>query len=509
MLNLGFKSIGRSMKMPLARALSVLLLLIVLTGTMALAVEPEYESFDQLNGKTISMLTGAPFEKLIESKVDEVKEFTYFNSMPDMMLALKSGKTDACLMNNAIAELTVNRDEALALFPENLGESTFGIAFAKGSTEKAKWDAAYAKISEKTKNELWKKWTGADESKKKLIKQDWEGKNGTVYVACCDTLEPMSYAGEGGEIVGFDVEIVLLMAKQLDVKVNFIGSEFASVMPAVESGKALMGIGSIIVTDERKQSVDFIEYYPAAFVFIIRSKEGASAQSGILDSFKRTFITESRYKMVLSGLGITISMAAIAGVLGLLFAYFLVFIRHSDKKIFNGIISVYTAIIAGIPSVVILMVLYYVIFGSTRVPAFIVATIGFAHIYAARAYGVIWNAASSVDAGQREAALALGYTEGKAFREIILPQSRGIYEPVLQSQFIMLMKETSIAGFISVLELTKAGDLIRSRTMEAFFPLIAIALIYFVLTWLTARAFAFVQSVRLKKRNQRVIKGVD
>lgn len=83
-----------------------------------------------------------------------------------------------------------------------------------------------------------------------------------------------------------------------------------------------------------------------------------------------------------------------------------------------------------------------------------------------------------MDGGQEEAALALGYTEDMSFKRVILPQAKRIYAPVLQSQFISLMKETSVASYIAVVELTKAGDLIRSRTMEAFFPLIAIALIY-------------------------------
>ena len=92
---------------------------------------PEYTEFSELKGKTLSMLTGAPFEELILSKVPEVKEFTYYASMPDMTLAVKSGKTDAALTNNALSELAVNREESLALFPTPLKEASFGIAFSK------------------------------------------------------------------------------------------------------------------------------------------------------------------------------------------------------------------------------------------------------------------------------------------------------------------------------------------------------------------------------------------
>ena len=92
----------------------------------------EFQTFDELSGKTISMITGAPFEEMISSKVPDVGEFTYYQSSPDMMLGIKSGKTDAGLMNNAVAELVVNRDPELAIFPKSLGDTAFGLAFPKG-----------------------------------------------------------------------------------------------------------------------------------------------------------------------------------------------------------------------------------------------------------------------------------------------------------------------------------------------------------------------------------------
>ena len=142
--------------------------------------EPEYKSFEELNGKTISMLTGAPFEELISSRVSDVKEFTYYTSMADMILGVKSGKTDAGFMNNAVAVLAVNKDPEIALFKEDLGAASFGIAFTKGDKRRDEWQAAFDKISEEEKAELWDKWTGSDESIKTVMDQDWPGNAGTV-----------------------------------------------------------------------------------------------------------------------------------------------------------------------------------------------------------------------------------------------------------------------------------------------------------------------------------------
>ena len=238
---------------------------------------PEITDYAGLSGRTVSMLIGAPFEELVREKAPDVGAFSSFNNMPDMLLALKSGKTDAVLINNAIAALAVNRDPELALFPQNLQDGAFGFAFAKGDPRRDTWQAALDAIPEAQIRTAWDKWTGADESVKVLPEQDWPGENGTVRVAACDTLEPMSYAGEGGTPVGFDLEVIQMIARALDVRVEFTGVEFSAILSSVQAGKADIGAGSIIITAERAVSVDFVEYYPAAFELIVR---GTQAEDG-------------------------------------------------------------------------------------------------------------------------------------------------------------------------------------------------------------------------------------
>ena len=270
-------------------ALAVLLVFAVMGSAGACAAEqggkapaagasvPEITDYSGLSGRTVSMLTGAPFEELVRSKAPDVGEFSFFNNVPDMLLAMKAGKTDAVLINNAIAVLAVNRDSALALFPQDLQDGAFGFAFTKGDPRRDVWQAAYDAIPQAQIEAAWEKWTGADESVKTLPEQDWPGANGTVRVAACDTLEPMSYAGEGGALVGFDLEVLLMIARALDVRVEFSGMEFSAILSSVQSGKADIGVGSIIITAERAESVDFVEYYPAAFVLIVRGTQTGSA----------------------------------------------------------------------------------------------------------------------------------------------------------------------------------------------------------------------------------------
>ena len=277
----GNKKIGGGIRRQILVALFVSVFFAVgLSAFAANSPDPEFKDYSDLAGKRVSMLTGAPFEDLVRSKVPDVGEFSYYNSMADMILALRNDKTDAILMNNAVVALALNRNEDMALFPEDLQDGVFGIAFVKGGPDRDSWQEAYDSISDETKDKLWEKWTGSDEAAKTIPKQDWPGKNGTVRAAVCDSLEPMSYVGQDGELQGFDIEMILMMAKKLDMHVDFSGMEFSAVMASVESGKADIGAGSIIVTDERKKAVDFVEYYPAAFELIVREEQTESDGSG-------------------------------------------------------------------------------------------------------------------------------------------------------------------------------------------------------------------------------------
>ena len=453
---------------------------------------PEYKTFEELNGKTISMLTGAPFEDLISSKVPGLSEFSYYANASEMVMALKTKKTDAGLINTMIVEMFVNKDPELAMFPEPLKEAEFGIGFSKSYDDIALWQSAYDSIDPKEIDAIWDKWTGADDSKKTMPAVDWEGKNGTVRVAVGDSMQPACYVGSDGQVLGLEAEIILLMAKQIDYKVEFLPMEFSSLIASVESGKADMCSGSLIITDERKKALNFVPYYDTAFVFIVRSEEGAAESYSIFGDaarkLKDTLVTDGRYKLILSGLGTTLIISILSGIIGLLLAFVMESLKRLKKKPINIILAVYCRLVAGLPVVVILMILYYVVFASANFSGTFVATVGFSLIFAPKAYALITNAVDAIDKGQLEGALALGYTEKQAYRKVILPQARRIYFPLLKTQFALLVKETSVVGYIAVVDLTRAGDIIRGHTLEAFFPLLTVAVIYFLLTWLISAA---------------------
>ena len=504
------------------------------TNSATATNQPEFTSFEELNGKTISMITGAPFENLISSKVKNVEEYTYYQTMPDMALGVKSGKTDAGLLNNEVGTFLTNKDSSLALFPESLGESYFGLGFAKGDKRAILWQETYDAFPQSKKDELWNKWTGTDESVKTIPVQDWPGKNGTVTVAACDSLEPASYMNTNKELMGLDIETILIIAKELDVHVDFIPMDFSAVLASLSAGKADIICGSIIISDERKETMDFVEYQPASFVFIVRAANASSQAvasdnstdktgdnisnnsnetflASLKNSFERTFLREDRYKLFISGIVTTLLITVFSIIFGTILGFLAFMTCRKGNKAANAVAGFFTWLIGGMPVVVLLMILYYIIFAKSQIPGSAVSVIAFTLVFGSSVFAMVKSGVGAVDKGQTEAALSLGYGDIQSFFRIILPQAMPHFLPQYKAEIVALIKATAVVGYIAVQDLTKMGDIIRGRTYEAFFPLIAVAIIYFVLAGILTSIVRKIEvKIDSKKRNREsILKGVN
>ena len=160
--------------------------------------------------------------------------------------------------------------------------------------------------------------------------------------------------------------------------------------------------------------------------------------------------------------------------------------------------------------VVLLMILYYIIFGSVSISGIVVAVVGFTLTFGAAVFGLLKMGVGAVENGQYEAAYALGYSNRRTFFKIILPQALPHVMPAYKGEIVGLIKATAIVGYIAVQDLTKMGDIVRSRTYEAFFPLIAITIIYFVLEGLIGLIVSRIgTNINPKKRSRaNILKGV-
>lgn len=203
-------------------------------------------------------------------------------------------------------------------------------------------------------------------------------------------------------------------------------------------------------------------------------------------SFQNNFIDDNRYMYLVEGLGVTLLVTLFSVLIGIALGFLVAIIRSTyDKtgklKFLNIICNLYLTIIRGTPAMVQLLIMYYVIFASTNLDKVVVAILTFGINSGAYVAEIVRSGIMSIDNGQFEAGRSLGFSYGKTMWYIIIPQAFKNVLPALANEFIVLLKETSICGYIGLMDLTRGGDIIRSRTYEAFLPLIAVALVYLAL----------------------------
>ncbi len=226
----------------------------------------------------------------------------------------------------------------------------------------------------------------------------------------------------------------------------------------------------------------------------------------LANDFYTNLIAADRWKLLLQGLGVTMEITILALILGLALGFLTAIVRSTHDKtgkliILDAIARLYTTVIRGTPTMVQLLIVNFVIFASISVSKVLVAVICFGFNSGAYICEIVRSGIMSVDEGQFEAGRSLGFSYAGTMVHIILPQAFKNIVPALGNEFITLLKETSISGYIAIMELTKAGDIIRSRTFNAFFPLITVALVYLAIVILFQQLWKRLER-RLRKNEQ-------
>lgn len=221
------------------------------------------------------------------------------------------------------------------------------------------------------------------------------------------------------------------------------------------------------------------------------------------DRFIRNFIEDSRWRYIGEGLLVTLQVTFFALIIGVVLGFFLAMVRATyDKtgklKFLNFLSQMYITIIRGIPVVVQLLIVFYVIFADFKIDKVVVACLAFGLNSAGYVAEIVRSGIMSVDKGQFEAGRSLGFNYFQTMIYIISPQAFKNILPALGNEFIVLLKETSVSGYIALQDLTKGGDIIRSRTFDAGMPLMAVALIYLVLVMIFTK---FVNMLERRLRN--------
>ena len=225
------------------------------------------------------------------------------------------------------------------------------------------------------------------------------------------------------------------------------------------------------------------------------------------EQFQFNLIEGGRYKMLIDGLGVTILIALSAAAMGVVLGSVIALMRLSNARIFRwywlrGIAHAYVDLIRGTPLVMQLLIMYFIVFGTTNIPKVVVAILTFGLNSAAYVSEMVRGGILSVDKGQTEAGRSLGLSSGATLLKIVMPQAIKNALPSLLNEFIMLLKETSIVGYIALMDLAKAADYIRSRTFSAFFPLLTVTAIYLIMILGLSRLFELVER-RMRQSDHR------
>ena len=213
----------------------------------------------------------------------------------------------------------------------------------------------------------------------------------------------------------------------------------------------------------------------------------------MFDSIYDTLISGQRWLLLLQGLGVTIYIAIVAIILGTILGAVFALFKISKNPVLRIVAEIYTTVIRGIPLATQLMIFYFVVFAPLGLDRVLVATLAYGINSGAYCTEIFRAGIQGVDSGQMEAGRSLGLTDWQTLTMIIFPQAAKAVLPTYTSEFIVLIKETSVASFIAVMDLTKAGDMIRNATYNAWIPLLSCALIYLCLTLGLTKLFSILE----------------
>ena len=447
------------------------------------------EHEEDFAGHRLGTLTGTIYEIQLNERSD--LEASIYGSLADATNAIKSGKVDALIADEyAFSESELRR---LGLRKSFTLETPYPTAFAFKKGDSTLVNAYHDFFRELQASGEYDRmlayWFGPDDpdpASYPVVESCSEGE--PFRYANTETQPPLAFYADG-QWRGMEIELAQRFAAYLKRPFQIRFFEMSSRLLNLQMGMADMVGGCIFVTDERSMQVDFSDPYffmrPGCFVL---DEEALAAQGGLRtrakSAVKQNFLVEQRWRMITDGLRTTLALTLWSILFGSLLGILLCAMTMSRNKPLQAFVNLYNAFIHGIPPLVLLLALFYVILAGTNWDAKTIAVIALGLNFASAACTVFKSSIESVPRGQTEASLALGFNKLHTFINIVLPQAVRNGLPLFQGECISLLKETAIVGYIAVIDITRACDLVRARTFDAFLPLLAVTVIYFALAWI-------------------------
>ncbi len=497
--------------------LVIFMLLLALLAGCSKQETAKMATVEDMANKRIGVCSGFIYDKFASERFPAATILRY-NSQTDLLLAVKSEKVDVAITNFAATKNMLKDNSEVGILTDEILTFPIGVGFNKNNLELRSRFNAFLQASKADGSlaAMYKKWFENDLETIKMpkFKANPHDRKIVLGVAISD-LPSAGYVD--GEYVGFDLELIQTFAAQENINLQILSMDFAALIASLATGKVDMIADCIAINAERQKQVDFSEPYMEDKTAVMALKKniahlaGSEPQSvrssgfiqSVSDGFYSNIIHENRYLLIIDGLKTTMIISFFAVVFGTLLGAFICFLRMSRRKLFQAFARAYISLMRGVPVLVLLMIMYYVVFGKANVSPVLVAVLAFGMNFAAYVSEMFRSAIESIDRGQTEAGIAGGFSKIQTFVYIIMPQAIRRVLSVYKGEVISLVKMTSIVGYIAVQDLTKASDIIRSRTFDAFFPLLMTAVLYFAISALLLQLLDGFERFTDPRRQQR------
>lgn len=472
------------------KGLYIMLLALCLVGCAKEGVSRELHSEADLAGQKVGVTAGSAYDLRLSSR-DDITLLRY-NTLSDELQALKQGQIDVIAKDNC--SLTKGEMRRLGVRVAFFGNDSLpcGIPFRKSDVALCDSLSHFIDSLSATGElqQLVARWRECDDPSAATMPDLGPQPHGkTLKVGVCLELAPIAYQ-VGDTWRGFEAEVIQRFGRHIGRPVSLQYYPFSSILPALQAGSIDLIIGGVYITEERQREMLFSSsYFSACTAYTVKdgAEESASLGTRMKEMVHNNLVVEDRWRYITGGLWETVKISLCAILLGTILGAAVCWMRMSRRRWVAGTASVYINLMRGIPMLVFLMIMFYVVFAGTGLSGSAVAVVSFALVFAAYVSEMFRTAIQAVGKEQTEAGLALGFTPWQTARLIVAPQALRNVMPVYKGQVITLIKGTSIVGYIAIQDLTRAGDIIRTRTFDAFFPLLVVTVLYFLLAWLIGK----------------------
>lgn len=445
------------------------------------------EKLEDLEGKTVAAQMGTTYIDMIKNDpILSKATLSVSASGTDALAMLYSGNADGVVMDMLSAQKAVHQQDNIHLLEASLSDENLAIAFPKDSPYRTEVNKAIENMKNNgTLDDMMFKWLSDDA--RITFDQFWAGTNGTLHCLISPDTAPLCYLDEEGSVVGFEVELMMRIARALNMKVEFEVEDFENLIPGLMNDSADCGIGAISATAKRAILVDFSEtYLNGGTVVIVRDAEAKTSKVfSIKNSIYKTLIENDRWIDFAKGLGVTVIFVILAFSLSILAGAGGFLLDYTGHKWVGKIYQKIGWFLGYLPFSLWLMFLFFAVFAPLGWSAFIAGLVAFMVSFGIGIYNDIRGAVGAIDNGQVEAATSMGYSKLQALKKIYLPQAIPSIIGALKGELIVIIKSSSLLEFITVVEFQTVADSVRAQAQEPFLPLFVCAIVYWVFAYIS------------------------